>query len=31
MRHAVATAGLLDNATDRDLADLYAYLKTLRK
>ena len=23
--------GLLDNATDRDLADLYAYLKTLRK
>jgi hypothetical protein len=24
-------AGLLDDATDQDLADLYAYLKTLRK
>jgi putative membrane-bound dehydrogenase-like protein len=30
-RTSFMPAGLLDDASDRDLADLYAYLKTLRK
>src|SRR5581483_556992 len=30
-RTSFMPAGLLDDATDRDLADLYGYLQTLRK